>query len=885
MSWHTPKDTEFNVLFHHVWVISKTGQREKGQHKYLAPSGIRTHDQSIESPTLYHSAIPAPLVANGKRVIVVPMPFTSHTKYQTNVARALARLGHEVWLTMPDFLVAKGVLDTTNFTVIEYSSVGNVEETFMTGFRDKYFKREQEDWASNFELLKEHCHSLLTNESFYNTIKAIRPEFFVVDNISMIKMLAILPYRLGRLQNVLFTLLSYVHDPRVYPNAVALYAPEMPYLPIDMLVARAEIWLVEMDHILDYPRPSLPNVKLIGGTATGPAKPLPSEFKTFMDSATEGVVIVSFGSYVLNLPKKISDKVFSVLQQLPFKSVFRSNLKSPNPAKILTSPWLPQNDLLGHQNTKVFVSHCGKNGQYEALFHAVPVVATPMFADQPYNAERMRVKSMAETVDLKTVTEDAFKSAIMTVATDPRYKQAISTASELFRIEFGVPMERAAFWLDHVMKYGDGKRVIVVPMPFTSHTKYQTNVARALARLGHEVWLTMPDFLVAKGVLDTTNFTVIEYSSVGNVEEIHMTGFRDKYFTGEREDWALNFKLLKEHCHSLLTNVSFYNTIKAIHPEFFVFDNIPMIKMLTILPYRLGVPFAFVGSAFDPETQRVPQARTVTPIPLFPFSDHMTFVQRLQNVLFSLISVVRDPSVYPNAVALYAPEMPYLPIDMLVARAEIWLVEMDHILDYPRPSLPNVKLIGGTATGPAKPLPSEFKTFMDSATEGVVIVSFGSYVLNLPKEISDKVFSVLQQLPFKSVFRSNLKSPNPAKILTSPWLPQNDLLGHPNTKVFVSHCGKNGQYEALFHAVPVVATPMFVDQPYNAERMRVKSMAETVDLKTVTEDAFKSAIMTVATDPRYKQAISTASELFRIEFGVPMERAAFWLDHVMKYGD
>ncbi|KAK7491881.1 hypothetical protein BaRGS_00016900 [Batillaria attramentaria] len=430
----------------------------------------------------------------------------------------------------------------------------------------------------------------------------------------------------------------------------------------------------------------------------------------------------------------------------------------------------------------------------------------------------------------------------------------------------------------------DGKRVIVVPMPFTSHTKYQTNVARALARLGHEVWLTMPDFLVAKGVLDTTNFTVIEYSSVGNVEEIHMTGFRDKYFTGEREDWALNFKLLKEHCHSLLTNVSFYNTIKAIHPEFFVFDNIPMIKMLTILPYRLGVPFAFVGSAFDPETQRVPQARTVTPIPLFPFSDHMTFVQRLQNVLFSLISVVRDPSVYPNAVALYAPEMPYLPIDMLVARAEIWLVEMDHILDYPRPSLPNVKLIGGTATGPAKPLPSEFKTFMDSATEGVVIVSFGSYVLNLPKEISDKVFSVLQQLPFKSVFRSNLKSPNPAKILTSPWLPQNDLLGHPNTKVFVSHCGKNGQYEALFHAVPVVATPMFVDQPYNAERMRVKSMAETVDLKTVTEDAFKSAIMTVATDPRYKQAISTASELFRIEFGVPMERAAFWLDHVMKYG-
>ena len=40
----------------------------------------------------------------------------------------------------------------------------------------------------------------------------------------------------------------------------------------DMLIAHAEIWLVEMDHILDYPRPTLPNVKLIGGTATGPSK-------------------------------------------------------------------------------------------------------------------------------------------------------------------------------------------------------------------------------------------------------------------------------------------------------------------------------------------------------------------------------------------------------------------------------------------------------------------------------------------------------------------------------------------------------------------------------------------------------------------------------------
>nr|KAG5703169.1 hypothetical protein BaRGS_027334 [Batillaria attramentaria] len=430
-----------------------------------------------------------------------------------------------------------------------------------------------------------------------------------------------------------------------------------------------------------------------------------------------------------------------------------------------------------------------------------------------------------------------------------------------------------------------GKRVVVLPMPFTSHTKYHTNVARALTRLGHDVWLTMPDFMVAKGVLDTTNFTNIEYATVSDIEEDTMAALRDKYFQGKSQDWGLIMNVMKEHCDMLLRNTSFFNEIKALHPDLVVIDNIPMLKVLTIIPYRLGVPFSFVGSAYQPTVQRVPVSPAVTPVPIFAFNQHMTFSQKVQNTMLFLLTCLVDPSVYSDAVARYAPEMPYLPIDMLVARADIWLVEMDHILDYPRPSLPNVKFIGGTATGSVKPLPPEFKSFMDGATEGVVIVSFGSYVLNLPKDISDKIFNVLQQLPMKSIFRSSLPSPNPAKILTSPWLPQNDLLGHPNTKVFVSHCGKNGQYEALHHAVPVVATPLFGDQFHNAERMRVKGMAETLDLLTVSEKHLKTTIVKVATDPRYKQAISTASELFRIEFGVPMERAAFWLDHVMKYGE
>ncbi|OBS67815.1 hypothetical protein A6R68_03644, partial [Neotoma lepida] len=44
------------------------------------------------------------------------------------------------------------------------------------------------------------------------------------------------------------------------------------------------------------------------------------------------------------------------------------------------------------------------------------------------------------------------------------------------------------------------------------------------------------------------------------------------------------------------------------------------------------------------------------------------------------------------------------------------------------------------------------------------------------------------------------------------WIPQNDLLGHPKTRAFITHGGTNGIYEAIYHGIPVVGIPLFGDQ-------------------------------------------------------------------------
>lgn len=371
------------------------------------------------------------------------------------------------------------------------------------------------------------------------------------------------------------------------------------------------------------------------------------------------------------------------------------------------------------------------------------------------------------------------------------------------------------------------KRVALLPVPFTSHAKYHFNVARALLELGHEVWLIMADYVMEKGVLDTSGCQVIEYSTVTHIESSFMADVRDAYFEKRPPVFDGIFELYKKHCDILLTDEAFVGALRDLDLDLFVIDNILTIRMLTIIPYRLGVPFAFLGTHYDPVAQRIPFSPPVTPWALLPFTHRMTFPQRLQTTLLYLTSFSADPCSYSDAVSRYAPEMPDIPVDMLVARAEIWLVETDHILDYPRPAVPNVKLIGGTAPESPKPLPAEFQSFMDGAAEGVVVVSFGSYVLDLPREIIDKIFSALRKLPFRAVFRSSLTSPEPGTVMTSPWLRQ------------------NGQYEALYHAVPVVCLPIFTDQPYNAERMRVKGMAERLDLNTVSKEEPRATILNV----------------------------------------
>ncbi|CAH1266945.1 UGT2A3 [Branchiostoma lanceolatum] len=116
------------------------------------------------------------------------------------------------------------------------------------------------------------------------------------------------------------------------------------------------------------------------------------------------------------------------------------------------------------------------------------------------------------------------------------------------------------------------------------------------------------------------------------------------------------------------------------------------------------------------------------------------------------------------------------------------------------------------------------------------------------------------------------------------WLPQNDLLGHPKTRAFITHAGSNGICEALQHGVSMVCMPFFGDQPANAARVVARGLGVKLDFSTVTVDEFHRAIVHVLTNISYRETAARLSRLHRDQPQSPMERAVWWVENVIKHG-
>lgn len=177
----------------------------------------------------------------------------------------------------------------------------------------------------------------------------------------------------------------------------------------------------------------------------------------------------------------------------------------------------------------------------------------------------------------------------------------------------------------------------------------------------------------------------------------------------------------------------------------------------------------------------------------------MSFYERLHNTVLSLTSWVSRRSLSiprQNAIAQkYFGHLGELPsIDDLTKNISVILINSHRSVLPPRPTMPGTVYIGGAHIKEPKPLPNDLQLFLDGAQDGAIYFSFGTYVKSnaMPPERLKIILNALKQLKQRVIWKYDDESIQniplfPSNVLVRKWLPQNDVLAHPNIVLFISH--------------------------------------------------------------------------------------------------
>ncbi|ELT96217.1 hypothetical protein CAPTEDRAFT_161256 [Capitella teleta] len=448
----------------------------------------------------------------------------------------------------------------------------------------------------------------------------------------------------------------------------------------------------------------------------------------------------------------------------------------------------------------------------------------------------------------------------------------------------------------------EAKRILLLSYPMKSHTNEMRSIGEELIRQGHEVYGALPP--TYPGLEEMQSSTKVQYIIYKMAVPDLYTGFDADSVPSEAMEDYIKITFMEDllynvepyfpasaPCINTLSDQDLFQKLSGLHFDLALIDGFMQSRCFYVLAYRLGIPYVTLVTQYEPWLQRNPALPSFVPFPVgtgdYGYTDRMTFWQRLYNtyILFKWSGYPGVEYLSDDLVTKYAPEVPAVTLNHLAHQSLLWLLNTDLLLDFARPQMPNMVEVGGLTTRPARGIPSELDEFVSGAEHGVIIVSFSSWGASLPNRMIKSFLEAFKKVPQRVVWanpHSELTDvPDHIKIME--WIPQNDLLGHNNTKLFITHCGANGQFEALYHAVPMVAMPMFGDQPYNAMRAERKGIATRLDLLTFTPADLVEAIkQTIDGDSQKK--IQKLSKIFKSRPLTPVQRSVDWIGHILEHG-
>ncbi|KAH8246346.1 hypothetical protein KR038_001224 [Drosophila bunnanda] len=303
-----------------------------------------------------------------------------------------------------------------------------------------------------------------------------------------------------------------------------------------------------------------------------------------------------------------------------------------------------------------------------------------------------------------------------------------------------------------------------------------------------------------------------------------------------------------------------------------------------------GPPMMMVNEVLgNPELFSVPQMQ----IAVAP-GKAMNFQQRAQNFVSSLafngLNVYLNTKYQKFYTRLWGKDKSMPTFEQAKKNVSLAFCNGHAISEGPiRPNVPAIIEIGGIQVkNKPDPLPEDIKDFLDNAKHGAILFSLGSNLKaeHFKSDVVTNIFKGLSGLKQKVIWKWDDLDNIPGKasnILYKKWLPQDDILAHPKIKLFITHAGKGGVAEAQYHGVPMLALPVFADQPGNADKLVESGYGLRLELNSLDVAEFKEAIKEVIDNPKYAQKLKSFSQLYRDRPLTAQESVIYWTEYVIRH--
>nr|CAD7398190.1 unnamed protein product [Timema cristinae] len=270
-------------------------------------------------------------------------------------------------------------------------------------------------------------------------------------------------------------------------------------------------------------------------------------------------------------------------------------------------------------------------------------------------------------------------------------------------------------------------------------------------------------------------------------------------------------------------------------------------------------------------------------------SNRMDFFERFQNTLTLLYHkiiyyYISDPKVIPIFKKYLVNSSP---LEELKRNTSLILVNTHFSLNQPRPLVPTVIEVGGIHFQQPKNLPVDLDKFISEAKHGVVYFSMGSMIRaeTFPEEKRRAFLEAFSELPQRVLWKweGDELPDKPDNVLTQKWMPQFDILCHPNIRAYIGHGGLLGTLEAASRGVPMIGIPMFGDQFNNMKSMAETGMGLVLQYKDITKNNVREALRAVLENPSYQENAKRVSRAFNDRPLSPLDTAVYWTEYVIRH--